>query len=158
MNRVDAPASSLRCCRCKNSRGPKKTRKLSLSTPKRRILLSSDETLHRQLSCGIAMLSDSWESYFVSQSDKLLSAAIAFRPHLIMLNAYDPSLHGFEACRRLRSIPCLASIPVVLVMRSGDLIFHSLAQQLQRTSVMEAPLGGMRMLEELHALVSASPN
>ncbi|MEO8727713.1 MAG: hypothetical protein ABI383_16495 [Acidobacteriaceae bacterium] len=148
------PAPSLRCCRCK-SRDPKKTRRLPLSTPKKRILWSSDESLQRQLSCGIALLADSWDSYFVSQSGKLLSTAIAFRPHLIILNAYDPSLHGFEACRRLRGIPCLASIPVVLVMRSGDLLFHALAQRLQRTSIMEAPLGGMRMLEELQALVSA---
>ena len=150
------PAPLLRCCRCK-SRDPKKARRLSLSTPNRRILWSSDETLQRQLSCGIALLSDSWDSYFVSPSGNFFSAAIAFRPHLIILNAYDPSLHGFEACRRLRSIPCLASVPVVLVMRSGDLLFHSLAQRLQRTSIMEAPLGGMRMLQELQALVSGSP-
>ena len=78
------------------------------------------------------------------------------RPHLILLNAYDPSLHGFEACRRVRSIPLLRSTPVVLVMQEEDRMFHSLARHLQRTAVMEAPVGGMHMLQQLQALVSES--
>jgi CheY-like chemotaxis protein len=111
--------------------------------------------MHRQLSCGIDLLSNFWDFYFVPHANQLITAALMLRPHLILLNAYDPSVHGFEACRRLRNIPQLHSTPVVLVMQQEDRMFHSLARQLRRTAIMEAPVGGMHMLQQLQALVSS---
>lgn len=38
-----------------------------------------------------------------------------FRPDLILLDVMMPEMDGFEVCRRLRSIPALAEIPIIIL-------------------------------------------
>ncbi len=133
---------------------PRRQRIQKLSPPKRRILLANDELMHRQLSAGIDLLMHAWESYFVPRPEKFVAAAIACQPHVILLSAYDPGLHGFEAYRRLRSVRALRSVAIVIVMGEEDTCFHSLAHQLGCNTILKAPIGGIRMLQELKDLLA----
>ena len=50
-----------------------------------------------------------------SSGAEALDVAAAERPDLILLDVMMPEMDGFECCRRLKSDPALASIPVVMV-------------------------------------------
>ena len=43
-----------------------------------------------------------------------------FRPDLILLDVMMPKMDGFEVCRRLRSSPALAEIPIVILTALDD--------------------------------------
>ena len=49
-----------------------------------------------------------------------LELADTLRPDLILLDVMMPGLNGFEVCRRLKSTPELAAIPVIFVTARGD--------------------------------------
>ena len=52
--------------------------------------------------------------------DDCLQQVHAVRPELIVLDVMMPGIDGFEVCRRLRSNPDLANIPVLMVTGLGD--------------------------------------
>jgi len=54
-----------------------------------------------------------------------LDLARAIRPDLIILDVIMPHLDGFEVCRRLRSDPVLADIPVIF-LTAKDRVEHKL--------------------------------
>jgi PleD family two-component response regulator len=121
-----------------------------LPAPKIRVLSSDDRWLQRQLSCGLDLLSRHCQLFAVRQ-ERLLSAAMLLAPDLILLSAYDPNLNGFEACQCLRRIESLARTPIALLLQEGDAMFHSLAKRCGCDLVIEAPIGGLRMMEELQS-------
>lgn len=43
-----------------------------------------------------------------------------FRPDLILLDVMMPEMDGFEVCRRLRSIPALAEVPIIILTALDD--------------------------------------
>lgn len=49
-----------------------------------------------------------------------LEKADALRPDLILLDVMMPNMDGFEVCRRLRSTPGLAEIPIILLTALDD--------------------------------------
>lgn len=52
-----------------------------------------------------------------------VSAALNFRPDLILMDIQLPGIDGYEATRRIKSIPELTSIPIIAVTSyalSGD--------------------------------------
>ena len=48
-----------------------------------------------------------------------LQQAAASRPDMVLLDVVMPVMDGFEACRRLRDMPDMASAPIVMVTASG---------------------------------------
>lgn len=49
-----------------------------------------------------------------------LSAAIDYRPDLILLDVIMPGMTGFEVCRQLRQQETTAEIPVIMVTTRGE--------------------------------------
>lgn len=55
------------------------------------------------------------EVHSAYDGEAALSAAVSIRPALILLDVDMPELDGFEVCRRLKSNPTTAAIPVIFL-------------------------------------------
>ncbi len=56
-----------------------------------------------------------------SDGAQVLDSSFHPRPDLILLDIAIPGINGIELCRRLRSNPTTASIPILFVTVSGDI-------------------------------------
>lgn len=56
-----------------------------------------------------------------SNGAQVLEGSFRPRPDLILLDIAIPGINGIELCRRLRSNPMTASIPILFVTVSGDI-------------------------------------
>lgn len=83
------------------------------------ILVADDSEDIRNL-FGV-MLKKNYDVKFAANSDETLAAADTDPlPDLILLDVEMPSMDGYEVCRRLKSNPSLAHIPIVFVTARTD--------------------------------------
>jgi putative two-component system response regulator len=66
---------------------------------------------------------------FASSGPEALVKATDLTPDLILLDVMMPGMDGFEVCRRLRSTPLLAEVPIIMVTALDDK--HSRLQGLE---------------------------
>ena len=57
---------------------------------------------------------------FASSGPEALVKAADLTPDLILLDVMMPGMDGFEVCRRLRSTPLLAEVPIIMVTALGE--------------------------------------
>ena len=82
--------------------------------PRRRVLVVDDDETNR------LMLVDflgplGFDVAEAQDGIQALEQAAYFQPHLILLDRYMPNMDGLEAARKIRQIPALQNIPVILV-------------------------------------------
>ena len=84
------------------------------------ILICDDDELVLDL-IEYRLISRGYEIIRAKDGEELLQAASSRKPQLIILDAIMPKLDGFEALKRLKAIPEVADIPVVmLTARKGE--------------------------------------
>ena len=84
-----------------------------------KILIVDDEPM------GIATLSAildgaGYQLEFASDGINALEKAQKLLPDLILLDVMMPGMDGFEVCRRIRSTPALAEIPIIILTALDD--------------------------------------
>ncbi|HUD95166.1 diguanylate cyclase [Sphingobium sp.] len=67
-----------------------------------------------------AVLEDDYDVCFATSGQQALDVARAAQPDLVLLDVLMPGIDGFEVCRRLKSDPLLADIPVIFTTGLGD--------------------------------------
>ncbi|ACL64273.1 response regulator receiver protein [Anaeromyxobacter dehalogenans 2CP-1] len=77
-------------------------------------LVVDDEPEIRQL-VQRTLESRGWAVELATDGEEALARADALLPDVVLLDAMLPRLHGFEACRRLRSSPRTRNVPVVMM-------------------------------------------
>jgi len=87
--------------------------------PTSTILLVDDELGGRTTLEGI-LRPDGYHLAFASTGAEALEKASSLLPDLILLDVMMPGMDGFEVCRRLRAIPHVAEIPVIMVTALDD--------------------------------------
>jgi two-component system cell cycle response regulator len=92
---------------------------MSAMKPTSTILLVDDELGGRNTLEGI-LRPDGYTLAFASTGAEALEKASSLLPDLILLDVMMPSMDGFEVCRRLRTIPRVAEIPVIMVTALDD--------------------------------------
>lgn len=83
------------------------------------ILIVDDEPAGRK-TLEALLLTQNYELAFASNGQEALAQAEALRPDLILLDVMMPEMDGFETCRRLRSHPQLAEVPIIMVTALDD--------------------------------------
>jgi CheY-like chemotaxis protein len=78
-----------------------------------RVLMIDDSTAERDLYA--LMLERDVQVLTASRGSEGLAIAQAERPDVIVLDVMMPEMNGWEVCRRLKSNPATASIPVVML-------------------------------------------
>ena len=67
----------------------------------------------------IELLSAGYEVKLASTGDEALTAAMADRPDLILLDVMLPEMDGFEVARRLRADPRTVSVSIIMLTATG---------------------------------------
>ena len=67
-----------------------------------------------------AVLEDDYEVCFATSGQQALDTARETLPDLVLLDVLMPGIDGFEVCRRLKSDPMLADIPIIFTTGLGD--------------------------------------
>ena len=60
-------------------------------------------------------LEENYELKFVRSGAECLDVAASWRPELILLDIMMPGIDGYETCRRLRAMPALKHVKIILV-------------------------------------------
>lgn len=83
------------------------------------ILIVDDEEVGREALEGV-LFSQGYSLIFAQNGNEALDRAHEFMPDMILLDVMMPNMDGFEVCRRMRSDPILAEIPILLVTALDD--------------------------------------
>jgi DNA-binding response OmpR family regulator len=87
--------------------------------PVSRVLVIDDNQLERQMMADLLAPSGHDVGFAVNGAEGLLKVA-EFDPDLILLDVMMPEMDGFEVCRRLRSDPATAELPIILLTALND--------------------------------------
>ncbi|HEX8958082.1 MAG TPA: response regulator [Burkholderiaceae bacterium] len=85
----------------------------------KKILVADDDARNRKL-LETLLTSDGYRVASVGSGQAALSAAMADKPDLILLDLMMPGMDGFEVLRRLKAMPDLQEIDVVMVTALDD--------------------------------------
>ena len=83
------------------------------------ILIVDDNAASREALEAI-LASENYNLQMAEDGIQALEKADAMHPDLILLDVMMPGMDGFEVCRRLRSMPLLAEIPIILLTALDD--------------------------------------
>ncbi len=86
---------------------------------KRTLLIVDDEKLIHDALTKLLTNSD-YELAHATTGLEALTKAVQLIPDLILLDVMMPDMDGFEVCRRLRSDPLLAEVPLLMVTALSD--------------------------------------
>lgn len=118
-----------------------------------RVLIVEDNRAVAELIRDI--LSDRCECQIASNGRAGLALLPTFRPELILTDEMMPVMSGMEMCRRIKTMPAFASIPIIMVTARED---NATATQAARLGIdtfiskpFEAPLLRALVEQRLHA-------
>jgi signal transduction histidine kinase/DNA-binding response OmpR family regulator len=83
------------------------------------ILIVDDEAVGRE-TLEALLMAQGYDLAFANNGAEALSKAGELTPDLILLDVMMPGMDGFEVCRRLRTDPLLAEVPVIMVTALDD--------------------------------------
>src|SRR3954467_10575619 len=77
----------------------------------------------------------------------------ARRPDLVLLDVLMPGMDGFETCRRIRTLPDGAGIPVLFLTALGDLGTHKSAVDSGADDFLTKPINRTELLIRVRSLL-----
>lgn len=84
-----------------------------------KILIIDDDKYTRAAIEGL-LSTEPYELYFASDGMEGISMAITIHPDVILSDVMMPKMDGLEVCRRIRSMPDIAEIPILLITSLDD--------------------------------------
>ncbi|MCC6134914.1 MAG: response regulator [Candidatus Contendobacter sp.] len=83
------------------------------------ILVADDEPLTRRM-LARQMTNIGYQVALAETGAETLRQAATLNPNLILLDVMMPDMDGFEVCRRLRTEPRLADVPIIMIIGLDD--------------------------------------
>jgi putative two-component system response regulator len=90
-----------------------------MKNPKPKILIVDDDPIASMAIEGL-LSSEPYDLYFVSNGPEGIAKAATLHPDMILLDVMMPLMDGFEVCRRIRSLPDIAEVPILLITSLDD--------------------------------------
>ncbi len=115
----------------------------------RTILIIEDSEDQRNL-LG-SLLGSRYRLFMEGTAEEGLKRALIVKPELILLDLGLPEMDGYELCNRVRSIPDLESVPIVILSGQHGVEAHSKAYRLGADNYLEKPFEK----EELLAIIES---
>lgn len=91
---------------------------------------------------------------FVEDGAAAVEEARRSRPDLVILEALLPTMDGFQACRRLKSLPETRNIPVLFF---SLLLAEERAVQVGADGFLTKPLGREALLKSIRSFLTLGP-
>ena len=104
----------------------------------RTILIIEDSEDQRNL-LG-SLLGSRYRLFMEGTAEEGLKRALIVKPELILLDLGLPEMDGYELCNRVRSIPDLESVPIVILSGQHGVEAHSKAYRLGPTTILRSLL------------------
>ena len=119
-----------------------------------RVLVADDADALR-LVVRITVESQGWSVLEAASGIDALRTATAEHPDLIILDLDfgDPTLDGIEVCRRIRTTPATADVPVIVLTASGDPRDQERATAAGADLYMAKPFGPIELLEAIRQVL-----
>jgi DNA-binding NtrC family response regulator len=87
-------------------------------------ILIVDDDQGTCLTLEALLVQEQYNLVFANNGLEALSKAKEFTPDLILLDVMMPDLDGYEVCKRLRSDPILAEVPIIMITVLNDRNFR----------------------------------
>lgn len=88
-------------------------------TSQPKILVVDDEAIARA-TIEALLSSENYKLYFAEDGMQALSMAAEIQPDIILLDVMMSGMSGFETCKKIRLMPSLAEVPIVLITSLDD--------------------------------------
>ncbi len=83
-------------------------------------VLVVDDDVSVRVTIEAILASENYELHFAENGNQALVIAAEIQPDIILLDVMMPGISGFEVCQKIRSMPALAEVPIVLVTALDD--------------------------------------
>jgi len=93
--------------------------KMTMKNAKPKILIVDDDAVSRMAIEGL-LSGEPYELYFAADGPDGIAAAMTLHPDLILLDVMMPHMAGFEVCERIRALPEIAEVPILLITSLDD--------------------------------------
>lgn len=108
---------------------------------KKLILTIDDVALNR---CALVLsLRDNYDVIEAASGEEGIKMAIAFRPHLILLDILMPGLDGFDTARLLKRNPITSNIPIVFVTALNGDEYRTVVNEVGGVDIIVKPFSPM---------------
>ncbi len=92
---------------------------MNMKNSKPKILIVDDDPIASMAIEGL-LSSEPYDLYFASNGPDGIATAATLHPDMILLDVMMPLMDGFEVCRRIRSLPDIAEVPILLITSLDD--------------------------------------
>lgn len=123
---------------------------------KKRILIVEDDPDVRH-GYSIRLAASGYETCFASDAPSSISQAQLHRPDLIMLDLGLPAGDGFSVLEKLRAIPDLAVIPVIVVSGRDPFANRERAVKAGAKAFLQKPFDNRTLLDLIEKYLEAAP-
>jgi len=83
-------------------------------------VLIVDDEINIRLTIEAILSAEKYELHFAENGMQALSMVEKVEPDIVLLDVMMPGISGFEVCKKIRSIPNLGEVPIVLVTALDD--------------------------------------
>ena len=116
----------------------------------KRILIIDDSATSRMWQ-HLMLAKEPYELHTANDGESGLSQAEALDPDLVLLDVIMPGLDGFATCRRLRSQPGTAKIPVIMVSTRGEPVNVERGYESGCTDYITKPIDRLEFLAKIRS-------
>jgi diguanylate cyclase (GGDEF)-like protein len=124
---------------------------------KARILVVDDDPLYGMLAIESLQQAD-FDAQLLTTGDALLRSVAQSCPDLVLLDVELPDANGFELCARLRSLPAMADVPIVMVTGHDDTSSIARAYEAGASDFINKPILWAMLPHRVEFLLRAHAN
>jgi len=116
------------------------------------ILVVDDNLQNREVAEG-HLVGAGYQAIQAESGEQALEILAARRLDLVLLDVLMPGLDGFETCRRIRTLPGGADVPVLFLTALGDLGTHKAALDSGADDFLTKPINRTELLIRVRSLL-----
>ncbi len=117
-----------------------------------RILIADDNAANRELLEAYLAKIDCETEIAVDGQDTL-DKALAFQPHILLLDVMMPKLSGFEVCRKIKDDPRTSKIMVLMVTALNELGDIERAVKAGTDDFLSKPVNKLELLKRVELML-----
>ena len=121
----------------------------AMDLPRKKILLVDDSKTILLMERMI-LANSAYDLVTALDGEEAVEKARAELPDLILMDVVMPRMNGFEACRRLRSGPETASIPIIMVTSRAEIENVEAGYESGCADYVIKPIEAQALLDKIH--------
>jgi CheY-like chemotaxis protein len=116
-------------------------------------ILVADDSITIQKMVNLAFNNEDAMVEVVSSGEAVMGAIHSFKPDIVLVNVCMPGGNGYEICERVKNIPELQDIPVLLLVGAFESFDEAEAARVRSNGHLVKPFNTSELIETVHSLV-----